>query len=81
VKSRYQALTIPAAYGNLDEATHVSPIVNGNQFRGPVTAWFRWQLMGDRNARDQFIGPCTYCTSPAFVEYEANPALDALYPG
>jgi pimeloyl-ACP methyl ester carboxylesterase len=80
VKSRYQAEAGPAAYGNLTGASHVSPLVNGNEFRGPVTAWFRWQLMGDRNARDQFVPPCGYCTSPAFVEYEANAALLALYP-
>ena len=80
VKSAYQAQPGPAAYGSLAGATHVSPIVNGNEFRGPVTAWFRWQLMGDKVARDQFVGPCAYCGAPAFTEYQANAALQALYP-
>jgi len=80
VKSKYDSVTIPAAYGDLAGATHVSPLVNGNEFRGPVTAWFRWQLMGDTKARDQFIGPCAYCSSPAFTTYEANAGLQALYP-
>lgn len=80
VKSKYASVSIPAAYGDAAGATHVSPVVNGNEYRGPVTAWFRWQLMGDRVARDQFVGPCAYCTSPIWTDYEANAALQALYP-
>jgi hypothetical protein len=80
VRSKYngQGTRIPAAYAEAAGATHVSPIVNGNQFRGPVTAWLRWQLMGDRNGRDQYVGPCAYCSSSVWSGYDTNAPLEAL---
>jgi hypothetical protein len=34
--------------------------------------------MGDRNARDQFVGPCAYCTSALWSDYRTNAPLQAL---
>jgi pimeloyl-ACP methyl ester carboxylesterase len=73
-----QGTRIPAAYAELAGADHLQPIGNGNGYRGPVTAWLRWQLMGDRNARDQFVGPCAYCTSALWSDYRTNAPLQAL---
>lgn len=82
VRQKFDASTgIPAAYGDLAGADHYQPIVNGNGYRGPVTAWLRWHLMGDEIARDQFVGPCAYCTSDIWATYETNALLDALYDG
>lgn len=82
VRQKFDASTgIPAAYGDLAGADHYQPIVNGNGYRGPVTAWLRWHMMGDTIARDQFVGPCAYCTSDAWATYETNALLDALYDG
>jgi hypothetical protein len=67
---------IPAAYGDLADADHLQPIVNGNGYRGPVTAWLRWQLMDDEIAGDQFVGPCAYCSSPMWATYEVNALLE-----
>jgi len=79
VRQKYdQATNIPAAYGEVAGADHLQPIVNGNAFRAPATAWVRWQLMDDPIARDQFIGPCRYCTDPVFSVYLTNSRLQAL---
>lgn len=73
-----QGTRIPAAYAEAAGATHTAPIVNGNEYRAPITAWLRWQLMGNANARDQYVGPCAYCSSSLWSDYRANAPLDAL---
>lgn len=78
VYSKYTSATVPAAYGELAGADHLQPIVNGNGFRAPATAWVRWQLMGDGVAREQFIGACAYCSSSVWSAYETNAQLRAL---
>ena len=79
VRQKYNASAhLPAAYGELAGADHFQPIVNGNGYRAPVTAWLRWHLMDDEIARDQFIGACAYCTSDIWTTYETNPNLEAL---
>lgn len=78
IRAAYDATTTPAAYAELAGADHFPPIGNGNGFRGPVTAFLRWQLMGDEIARDQFVGACAYCSSPLWSDYETNAALEAL---
>jgi hypothetical protein len=36
----------------------------GGVYPGIITAWFRYQLMGDQQAAALFRGPaCGYCTS------------------
>jgi hypothetical protein len=79
VRQKYDASSgIPAAYGELAGADHLQPIVNGNGYRAPVTAWLRWKLLSDQNARDQFVGDdCAYCTSGIWTTYVTNPLLQA----
>jgi len=73
---------IPAAFGELDGASHFAPIGNGGGFRGAATAWARWQLMGDTNGRGLFVGAnCGLCTSSAWSDYQANARLQADDPG
>jgi hypothetical protein len=76
VREKYDASSgIAAAYGELADADHFQPLGTGNGYRGPVTAWVRWQLMNDEIARDQFIGPCAYCTSGIWATYDTNSML------
>jgi len=67
---------VPAAYANVRGATHFEVLGDGGRFRGPATAWARYYLMADANARSTFIGAsCTLCTSSALTEYQANARL------
>ena len=53
---------VPAVYGEARGARHISSIGDGGAFRAPTTAWLRYWLMGDENARGEFFGPsCGYC--------------------
>ncbi|MFE6781743.1 acetylxylan esterase [Streptomyces sp. NPDC057680] len=52
----------PAVYGEVRGAGHLSSIGDGGDFRAPTTAWLRYWLLGDENARGMFFGPdCGYC--------------------
>lgn len=67
---------VPAAFGNVRGATHFEVLGDGGAFRSPATAWVRFSLMADANARPVFIGSsCTLCTSSAYTEYRANARL------
>ncbi|MCX5395191.1 acetylxylan esterase [Streptomyces sp. NPDC006482] len=53
---------VPAVYGEVRGAGHLSSIGDGGEFRAPTTAWLRFWLMGDERARGMFFGAdCTYC--------------------
>jgi hypothetical protein len=48
---------------------------DGGGFRGMTTAWFRFWLMGDEQARGEFFGPaatCGICTDPAWSDVRRN---------
>jgi hypothetical protein len=71
-----QSSGIPAAYAELAGASHFIPVNDGGGYRGAMTAWARWQLMGDTIARGQFVGAgCGLCTSSAWSAYSANALL------
>ncbi|RJQ71018.1 acetylxylan esterase [Pseudonocardiaceae bacterium YIM PH 21723] len=74
VLPRYQQSGhIPAVYGELAGATHLTPQGDGGGFRGPITAWFRYQLMGDAQARAEFVGQnCGQCGSKAWSNFQRN---------
>ncbi|HEY8525025.1 MAG TPA: hypothetical protein VIL48_08690 [Acidimicrobiales bacterium] len=79
VRARYTGVDIAAAYAELAGATHFTAVGNVGGFRGPATAWFRWQLMGDTNARSLFVGAdCGLCNSNDWSVYEANARLQSL---
>ncbi|RJQ71004.1 acetylxylan esterase [Pseudonocardiaceae bacterium YIM PH 21723] len=78
VVARYDnAGHIPAIYGELAGANHLTPVGDGGGFRGPVTAWFRYRLMADPQARPEFTGPsCGQCTSTAWSDFRRNARAD-----
>ncbi|MFC7617253.1 acetylxylan esterase [Actinokineospora soli] len=64
---------VPAVYGELAGAGHFTPVGNGGGFRGPITAWFRAELLADAAARAEFTGPdCGYCAAPMWSRFERN---------
>lgn len=64
---------VPAVYGELAGASHVTPAGDGGGFRGPITAWFRYFLMGDQQARAEFFGAdCGACSSPVWSDFRRN---------
>jgi Chlorophyllase enzyme len=79
VRARYTGVSIAAGYAELGGASHFVPVGNAGGFRGPSTAWFRWQLMGDTTARGLFVGSAPGLdTDPAWTAYETNARLQAL---
>ncbi|HEY8547619.1 MAG TPA: hypothetical protein VIL36_21300 [Acidimicrobiales bacterium] len=79
VRSRYTGVSIAAGYAELGGASHFVPVGDAGGFRGPLTAWFRWQLMGDTTARDVFVGTNPgLAADPAWTAYETNARLRAL---
>lgn len=74
---------IVAIYGSLARATHGTPTGDAGGYRGAMTAWFRFWLMGDETARGEFFGPrlaCGLCTDPAWNDVRRN-ALAQAVPG
>ena len=73
---RYEgADQIPAVYGELAGADHFVTVGDGGGFRGMTTAWFRFWLMGDEQARAEFFGPeaaCRICQSDAWSDVRRN---------
>ncbi|MEU9293874.1 acetylxylan esterase [Streptomyces sp. NPDC048266] len=57
---------VPAVYGEVRGAGHLDSIGDGGDFRAPTTAWLRFWLLGDENARGMFFGPgCGACVDGA----------------
>jgi pimeloyl-ACP methyl ester carboxylesterase len=57
VRSRYSwATQVPAVFGELRGADHFFPGETRTRVLGPVTAWFRFWLMGDEATRGVFFG-------------------------
>lgn len=74
VRNQYNSASqVPAEFGILAGADHFTSIGNAGGFRGPVTAWLRYHLMGDSQARGEFYGtPCGQCASPAWTTFARN---------
>jgi pimeloyl-ACP methyl ester carboxylesterase len=54
---------IPAIYGEIRDADHFTIVGDPGPFAAPTTAWFRFHLMGDAEARPEFHGSaCGICT-------------------
>ncbi|WP_406311258.1 acetylxylan esterase [Streptosporangium sp. NBC_01639] len=54
---------IPAIYGEVRGADHFTVVGDPGPFAAPTTAWFRFQLMGDEEARGEFFGAgCRICS-------------------
>jgi len=64
-KPVFDQTTQPILWATLKDSSHLVPMRSGGVYPGIITAWFRYQLMGDPAAAAMFQGPaCAYCTSP-----------------
>lgn len=64
--------TVPVFYGITKGASHMTPTEIGDPALrthqlGAMVGWLRWQLLGDANAGNMFVGDsCTLCSDPAW---------------
>ncbi|WP_434457622.1 alpha/beta hydrolase [Stutzerimonas urumqiensis] len=65
----YYRANVPVFWGERRYVSHFEPVGDGGAYRGPSTAWFRYHLMDDQNARDTFYGRyCGLCTDLLWTE-------------
>lgn len=57
---------VPVVWGTLAGADHQLVFGNGSGYRGPLTAWFRFRLLGDTTAAQYFPPACTLCVAPGW---------------
>lgn len=58
----FNRANVPVFWGEVNSVGHFEPVGNGGDFRGPATAWMRYQLMDDQNAESTFYGRnCGLC--------------------
>jgi predicted dienelactone hydrolase len=53
-------------------ATHFETVGDAGDFRSPLTAWFRAELMDDAQARAVFEAPCTLCSTAGWTIRQDN---------
>jgi hypothetical protein len=70
----FDAANVPVFWGTLAGADHVASATGSiSGFRGPATAWFRFQLMGDSAARPLFYGAsCSLCSDAMWTVKRKN---------
>jgi hypothetical protein len=65
VDPTFKASTVQTFYATLTAATHLRPLNDAGEERGPTMAWLRLWLYGDQAARPYFDGAdCTLCKDP-----------------
>lgn len=47
----FEQANVPVTWLTLRGASHLAPMATGGSYRGPMTAWLRWHLMDDPQAR------------------------------
>jgi hypothetical protein len=63
--------------GHLNVPTEIAP---GGRYIGPITAWLRYWVNGDKGAKDFFFGSnCKVCTNP-WITPETNDMWKTLKP-
>jgi|HubBroStandDraft_2_1064218.scaffolds.fasta_scaffold01987_6 hypothetical protein len=64
----FMTAPVPIFWGTHAGSTHFEVLNNGGAYEGPMTAWFRWKLMGDPNARQWFENPpCDLCNASGWT--------------
>jgi hypothetical protein len=59
---------VPIVWATHAGSTHFEVLGNGGAYAGPLTAWFRYKLMGDATAGQTFEKPaCTLCTAAGWT--------------
>ena len=72
----YNRVNQPVFWGTLRSASHFVPVGDAGGYRGPSTAWFRYKLMNDNTAKNQFVGTlCGLCTSVSWTNVKRKGTL------
>lgn len=72
----YNNINKPVFWGTLRNASHFVPVGDAGGFRAPSTAWFRFKLMNDTTAKNQFVGTrCGLCTSISWTNVKSKGTL------
>jgi len=81
VRWRYSLTTqVPAVFGELAGSDHFFPGETRIRVLGPITAWFRFWLMGDEAARTVFFGSsCGLCADSAWSSTARNQKALAIH--
>ncbi len=59
---------VPIFWGTHAGSTHFEVLGTGGAYAGPMTAWFRWKLMGDPSAEKWFEKPdCDLCSATGWT--------------
>jgi hypothetical protein len=58
---------VPIFWATHAGSTHFEVLNNGGAYEGPLTAWFRYKLMGDPAAEAWFEKPCDLCTASGWT--------------
>jgi hypothetical protein len=73
VRANYDAAGVAAAFGNLRMSNHITMMTEAPRMAPEVTAWFRYQLLGDSVARGWFVGTdCLLCKDPEWIYASKN---------
>ena len=72
----YNRINQPIFWGTLRLASHFVPVGDAGGYRGPSTAWFRYKLMNDMTAKNEFVGTlCGLCTSVSWSDIQRKGTL------
>jgi hypothetical protein len=63
----FNTAPVPIFWATHAGSTHFEVLGNGGAYAGPMTAWFRWKLIGDPNAEQWFEKPCDLCTASGWT--------------
>jgi hypothetical protein len=64
----FDMAAVPIFWATHTGSTHFEVLNNGGAYAGPLTAFFRYELMGDPAARDWFEKPpCTLCSASGWA--------------
>jgi hypothetical protein len=63
----FNTAPVPIFWATHSGSTHFEVLGNGGAYNGPMTAWFRWKLMGDTAAEAWFEKPCDLCTATGWT--------------
>ena len=65
----YSTAKVPIVWATHAGSSHLEVLnAGGGAYSGPLTAWFRYKLMGDASAGQWFeTPPCTLCTAPGWT--------------
>lgn len=72
---------VPAAYVELANASHFTPANDGGYFPAVTTAWARWHLMGDEEAKGWFVGSGNLGSQSQISDYQVNGEFESTYGG